>query len=187
MKHQILASVVPIAVAIGFCRSAGVDPQPPAVPSSVFTALCEQFATEKGFTSDVRTLVLSRTRPIFNTFAVRLAHARASGSPAQAADDDVTDAVLRDRFTPTGIALPFAKDDCNWRLVEGPIDRFVNTRELILELSNPVVYTAVPEKIESRGVFARHSLGGAAGASWYWIALDGERVIQVVPLDVSDD
>lgn len=64
------------------CRSA-VEP-PLTLPDSVFSSLCTTFVQGESYDSSTSTLVLRKTRPVFNTFALRLLQGEGKLTPANA-------------------------------------------------------------------------------------------------------
>lgn len=159
------------------------------IPSGLFDALCESFV-QAGHEPSATTLVLSETRPIFQTFALRILRNAGKMTPAEAEQDDARDRTLEERFRPTKIEVPGRDTGCAWDLADRPNAEYFGADRLMLELSN-VVEDPFATRDEPRfGVFARLSIGGASGASWYWIDLKprGEswQVTSVAELAISD-
>lgn len=160
-----------------------------AVPAGVFSALCEVFATEEGFDATVPTTVLRWTRPIYQTFALRVLHGAGALTPAEAQVDDAHDAALRQRFKPSRVALP-STNVCLWTAATRSDQSYFGGNDLVLELSDPVDNPFSTGPADRRGLFARSSLGGSAGATWYWVTLEPEggewSVSGVHLLELSD-
>lgn len=173
------------------CRTAPLDHRStPGVPREIFPALCAVFLEEEGYDSSTATIVLSETRPIFRTFALRVLHDAGAMTPAEAEQDDARDEELEAQFRAMRVEVPAQGGSCRWLLAERTDEEYFGTDELMLELSN-VVEDPFASAADSRlGVFVRLSIGGASGASWYWVPLkragDSWRVAAVSKLEISD-
>lgn len=171
--------------------SVRAHPTPPeTVPRSVFEALCDKFHDVEGYDEEVETIVLPETRPIFQTFLLRVIHGAGELTPEEAEADDSRDAKLRANFEPSAIHLPEAAGRCRWNIWPKGKELSYGKHELILELSNPVRDPHADPSEAQLGVFARHSLGGGQAAGWYWIALEPDngdwRVSKVYDLPIDD-
>lgn len=159
------------------------------LPDSVFSSLCTAFVQEEGYDSSTSTLVLRKTRPIFNTFALRLLHGEGKLTPVEAEIDDERDILLRARFVPAPVHLPQKTGQCSWAHPTGTDEEALASSQLLLELSNIVEDPFARSSESTHGIFARLSLGYQSG-SWYWIALDRHgdtwNVSKVSGLEVSD-
>lgn len=159
------------------------------VPNGAFSALCEAFQKEEGFDSAAVTVVLRRTRAIYETFALRTLHQVGSLDVSEAEQDAARDEVLRTNFLPKEVQLPSAGGLCRWELSDRAYGHFLGHGQLLLELSNPLDDPFVQGTKARTGVFARHSIGGEA-ATWYWIALertgDEWKASGVFQLEISD-
>lgn len=157
--------------------------EPP--PAAVFPALCQAFLEHEGFDASTSTVVLRETRPIFETFALRLLRGEEGLTPAVAMSDDERDASLRTGFLPRPVPLPEAVGPCRWSHPATTDDEALGSSELILALSN-----VVEDPFGHPGVFARLSLGFQDGGSWYWVSLDRSagdwKVDEIHLLDISD-
>lgn len=165
--------------------------KPCTVPGVVFPAICAAFAEEEGFDSSTTMVVLSETRPVFETFALRVLHGAGELTPAEGAEDLALDEALKARFRPTRVELPADSGPCSWRLADRPAKEYFGTTKLILELSNVGEDPFATADAARYGLFARLSIGGASGVSWYWVALRqaGESwpAATVSKLEISDD
>ncbi len=166
--------------------------QPPelvGVPDVVFSALCETFSRVEGFDDQVPTVVLAATRPLYQTFALRVLHNAGKLTPDELQKDEDRDQELRRSFRAQPVHLPQPGSACRWSSSNKTAAEYFGTSTLVLELSNPVE-DPFAEGFEPRlGLFARYSIGGQA-ATWYWIALEPSgvdwRVAVVFELDIVD-
>jgi hypothetical protein len=160
------------------------------LPGAIFPALCQVFIEEEGYDSATSTVVLRNTRPIFNTFALRILHQAGALTPSEAEEDEARDDALQMSFHETEVSRPSPGGRCRWTVPNRPDEEYFGTRTLILELSNVTEDPFARATDSGVGVFARLSFGGASGASWYWVALErtGEayRVSGVFTLEISD-
>lgn len=187
-----LAGVATLLVAaLASCRSLPLPSGSPGpLPASIFPSLCDAFIQNEGYDSSTSTLVLRKTRPIFNTFALRLLHEVGDMTPAEAEGDDQRDALLRARFVPRPVPLPERTGACHWSSPTGSDDEALGSDQLLLELSNIVEDPFLGDRERSYGIFARLALGFQSGGSWYWIALERSgstwNVSKVSGLQISD-
>lgn len=163
------------------------------LPTLIFPSLCQAFIQDEGYDSSTSTLVLRETRPIFNTFALRLLYGVGNMTPSEVESDDKRDTLLRDQFAPRTVLLPQTTGQCHWSYPTGTDEEAFGSTQLILELSNIVEDPFTDPRTSpygQYGIFARLSLGYQSGGSWYWISLDRSgntwRVSKVSRLDVSD-
>lgn len=119
-------------------------------------------------------VVHEKTRPIFNTFALRVFHGKGPLTPDEADSDHKHDTRLKSTFQPTAVMIPLPPRRCTWALPAHPATQYVGADEIVLELSNVIEDPFAQKACHSRGVFARVSLGERQGASWFWISLEGE-------------
>ena len=146
--------------------------QPPPI---VLEELCAHLLAErKDFEATMPIVVHEETRPIFNTFALRVLRNKGPLTPAEADSDHRHDTRLKSTFQPTPVTIPPPPRRCTWALPADPVTQYVGADEIVLELSNIVEDPIVQEECHGRGVFARISLGERQGASWFWISLKGE-------------
>lgn len=163
-----------VALGGGSCPSARPEDQPAnrVPPAVIFPVLCEEFFEETDPTT-TSIVVLSETRPIFETFALRVLHGAGELTPAEAEQDDERDERLKDSFQPNRVRVPKSAQECNWLSPKRPDSEYFGTDQLMLELSNVVEDPFAPSGGSRFGVFARLSIGGRFGAGWYWVALNG--------------
>lgn len=188
--RQSLALVACVAVtAVGGFADSWQPSEGTGVPDAVFSALCETFTRVEGFDDAVPTVVLPATKPLYQTFALRVLHNAGKLTPDELQLDENRDQELRRSFRAQPVPVPQPGSACRWSSSNQAAAEYFGTRTLILELSNPVE-DPFADGLEPRvGLFARHSIGGQA-AAWYWIALEpsgvGWRVAGVFELDIAD-
>lgn len=175
-------TIVAMVVCLASCATGNLQTRQQAqLPHGIFPALCEVFRREPGYDADVTTKIVSRTQPIYRTFALRVLHSAGALTPSEADSDEASDQNLRRSHEPVSVQLAPAKGSCSWVVTDARA-----SGELVLEFSNVI---EDPFKKGSFGAFVRHSLGGEA-ASWYWIAFehrgDAWEVAHVSELAISD-
>jgi len=190
LRRLLLLWLAAFAFAQG-CSAAAVEERSPVgVPSAVFQALCTAFVEAEEFDSSTTTVVLNETRAVFETFALRVLHEAGELTPAESEQDLARDQDLKASFLSARVDLPEAGGPCRWRLADRPAQEYFGTRALILELSNVLEDPFAPVDGPRHGLFARLSIGGASGASWYWVALKKVgtlwEVAAVSHLEISD-
>lgn len=168
----------PSVVVLVACLIFGCSSLPPAtsfdagVPTVIFSALCEAFFNYEDYDASTPTVVLRVTRPLYQTFALRILHEVDAMTPAEAERDYARDEVLRTLFRETRLEMPENDGRCRWVPPEGRDEDYFGTDAIILELSNITENPFAAEAQPRFGVFARLSSGGAFGASWYWVPLE---------------
>jgi hypothetical protein len=181
--------LVGAAVAAGCGSLPGGRPR--ELPAEAFAQLCRAFAEEPGFDAAAPIVVPKQTRPIYQSLALRLVHQPAAVTLRQAESDERRDASLRESFEAMRLSVPAEGGKCRWERPGSEEAPAAEGSELMLELSN-VTEDPFASSGEPRwGVFARLSLGGRPGASWYWVALQargggGWMAREAIRLDVSD-
>lgn len=177
-------------VLVSACTGLGITTPPPVppVPGTVFSTLCTAFAREEGFDPAIPTIVLRKTRPIHETFGLRLLFKGSSPVPAELEEDETRDARLKAAFRPSPI-VPTQTPPCQWKLASRPDAEYLGAPSLLLELSNPVANPFAVHDLQRWGIFAKHSYGGA-GSVWYWVTLERRGTAWVAAgidrLDISE-
>lgn len=187
---HILVSLALVAPCHG-CRSTQTQGTSLSIPSSVvFPALCTAFFRDEEFDSSTTTTVVSETRPLFRMFALRSLHGAGEMTPAEAELDDARDEALEARFRSIRIGVPAQDGSCRWLLADRPTEEYYGSDELLLEVSEIVEDPFAKAESAPVGLFVRLSIGGASGASWYWVGLkladDAWKVTSVSRLPISD-
>lgn len=166
-----LAGVLAVGLVLGCGTFGSVGPSVVGVPSVIFPALCQAFFDYEDYDSSTPTVVMREARPIYNTFALRVLHEAGAMTPADAEQDRKRDEVLRALMRETRVEVPESGGPCRWLRAERPGEHYYGTDVIVLELSN-ITENPFATVAESRfGVFARLSIGGASGASWFWVPL----------------
>lgn len=191
LLRRLLLSWLAIPALAQGCSAATVEaPSSVGAPGVVFPALCTAFVEKEDFDSSTTTVVLNETRAVFETFALRVLHEAGELTPAESEQDLARDEALKARFLPARVELPEGNGPCRWRLADRPATEYFGTKALLLELSNVVEDPFAPVDSPRYGLFARLSIGGASGASWYWVALKqvgaSWDVVTVSHLEISD-
>lgn len=173
------------------CAVYGIEEARPAgVLGVVFPALCATFIAEEGFDDSTVAYVVQETRPVFETFALRVLREAGALPPAEAEQDDALDAALKANFNPSPVALPPEGGPCRWRATDRPTSEYLGSDFLVLELSGILEDPFAPVEGPYYGLFAKLSIGGASGASWYWVALaragSSWEVVAVSRLDINE-
>lgn len=192
MRNSVTSLALLMFIGLGFgCRTFEQEsPSGELMPGVIFGALCEAFLDEAEFDTSTSVVVLGKTRPIYETFALRTLHEVGAMTPAEGERDEARDEALLALFRESDVEIPANGGRCRWRTANQPFSYYVGRRILVLEMSN-VVEDPFARGTESRfGVFVRRSLGGASGASWYWVSLERAggswRTTRVDALEISD-
>ena len=178
-----------LATMLGCTLSRQAAHPPSDLPAGVYDTICGVRAAQGQGTS-YPILVLRETRPIFEMVAVQFSYLGNSLTPEDTLPaEKLNDAYRRD-FKPRAVPPPQSREDCPWETAAGSYAELYHSRELLLELSNPVENPFSDE--EPFGAFGRLSYGGRSGAQWYWVALRPLRpnghweIVRVIALDISD-
>jgi hypothetical protein len=187
-----LAILCLLMLSSGCASGALVKTAPSAIVSKIILpALCEEFFQNEAYDSRTTTVVLRETRPIYRTFALRVLHGSGPLTPAEFRLDDTRDDALRSLFEASAVDLPSGEQRCRWRAATKSSRDDSDLRALTLELSNITEDPFVEGTAGRFGVFARLSIGGEPGASWFWVALErlaeSWTVDTISPLEISDD
>lgn len=159
------------------------------LPPALFPALCAFFIENEDFDPSTVTTVVDETRPIYETFALRVLHGTGPLTPAESKEDSTRDEALRSRFSASQVELPKDSGSCQWRLSTPTIAARSDTNTLLLQLSNVVEDPFAQTGDFRHGVFARLALQGNPG-SWFWIPLqktgNAWEIGAISRLDISD-
>jgi hypothetical protein len=186
-----LGLIISLSVTITSCVGVREAVRRPSLPTQIFGPLCETLLTKEGLDRNQRILVLTKTRPFSQMIALDFAY---NGSAENVLDRlskaEALDTKNRAVFVPLSVILPSLSRRCRWVAAMLDFKKYTYSRHFLLELSNPMRNPYASQQEEPYGIFVRFSLGGQAGAGWYWIALrhDANRweVVRVFPLDISD-
>ncbi|MCG8462293.1 MAG: hypothetical protein MI919_38910 [Holophagales bacterium] len=189
--HGLLAITLAVLISLSGCGAAGpTAPIPRTIPKEVFPVLCEAFFALEGYDPSTVTTFVTKTRPIFRTFALRVLHEYGDLTPSEADQDELTDQHLRATFRESPIITPARTGECQWNGVDPGHLASVPRDELLLEMSNIIEDPFVDASEPHFGIFVRLSLGGQLGASWYWVLLEKRagawKVLEVSRLPISD-
>jgi hypothetical protein len=194
-RNQLIAVLVVPAILLASC-SAGLRPPRLTPPGEIYTDLCNKIiAAEGGALGDLPVIVLARTRPIYFTALLRarpdVKNFETEQDFVDARDlaakmDKELDTHLASAFSSLPVPFPTDHQICNWTRPSRADDDYFGSDELILELSNVFEYPFAEVGKPRFGLFARFSLGGRAGASWFWISLQPDRSVECRMLDAHD-
>lgn len=164
----------------------GEDP----ISEGILPALCEEFSREPGFDPATPIELVAQTRPLFNTFLLRVLHPGGEIAPEIADLDDQRDAQLRVDFQPHALGPVGPVSGCKFKLVEQCSNAVDSEAGLCLELSN-LLADPLSRGAEEAGHFARLRLTNRENGTWYWVELSGTRAKEVSTsvfrLQVSDN
>jgi hypothetical protein len=188
MSRLVIISLFAACAAAGCWLGARPAPITSTPPVEVVARLCEAFEAEGD--DAMSFYVINRTRSVYQTFALRVHHRAGALTPTEADQDNERDRALGASFEVREVRLPRDEltRECRWRLISQPAA--VPEHSLILELSNVVRNPFAEPHTAGFGIFARLSLAGSLGASWYWVPLlrAGREweALPAVALEISD-
>jgi hypothetical protein len=181
-------SVVGLCVVaqVGLLSCAIPRPERTEIRWDLVSRICQNKLSAESAVGSGEILILSQTTPTLSYHALRLLEpAPPLRGLAEINEIDLLEAATRDSFVSLPIQVVQGAVSCRARSVRSFTPSAQNS--LCLELSSPLVNPFVPSET---GLFARFSLGGAPGASWYWVRLKFVRQSwvfrELVQLDIDD-
>lgn len=176
------------------CAHATSTGKPPKlVVEHLLPTLCEAFLKAGEGGGNTTIVVLQETRPVFQTFGLRVLRDFKPLDPAAAVTDERRDAELEQAFEPSWFETnPRASIGCRWALTGKPFAALKGTNEVVLELSGivPDPFYSASEGPTNFGLFGRLTLGGRH-PSWFWIDVKtdtrGWLATSASELSISDD
>lgn len=184
---RVLAAALLFAIHTLGCTTA----RPPGTPGtyeSILLKLCPSLIAEQ-LGPEQEVYFLAETQPIIDTFSLRLLYDEKSIALATIESDDARDATYRRHFRSRAISLEKVSSRCNFVRASEDYDKLYGENLILVQLSGRIKNPFIIDGAGSRGYFARISLGGRAGASWYWLEMAGRaggEVAEIYKLEISD-